>query len=74
MPHLWSSIKNKLTTYLEMKNKWPGSAQGGTGYRSAAWRRSGISPRNAAKRAAMELLESDTLQNKIDFPSIGKKM
>lgn len=38
MHHLWSSVKSKLTTYLEMKTNGPGSAQGRTGYRSAQQR------------------------------------
>lgn len=79
MHHLWSFlcfiIKSKLTTYLVMKTSGPGSAQEGLATAQHRRKRSGISSETPPKcRSALELHKSDALQNKIDFPSIGKNV
>lgn len=75
MPHLWSSIKNKLTTYLEMKTNGPGSAQGGTGYCSAARRRSGISPEKPPRWGQPWNFSSQThYKIKLTFLQLGKNV
>lgn len=72
MPHLQSSIKSKLTTYLEMKTNGPSSAQGGTGYRSAR-RRSGISPEKPPRRGQPWNFSSQThYKIKLIFLQLGK--